>query len=226
MAVILGNLDLLQSFHKLDDAGLELVNHAMSASNRGSVLTKRLLAFSRQQLLSPRATNVIELINGMLELLARTLPENIDIVFKPEEGSWPTHIDPSQLENAILNLCVNSRDAMVDGGELSITTGNVAISDAEAGRLNLAPGDYIKVTVSDIGCGIPDDQQRLVFEPFFSTKEPGKGSGLGLSMVYGFVDQSGGAVTLDSKPGEGATFTLFLPKAATEQQPRKQEEHG
>ncbi len=211
LAVIIGNLDLLSIKAELSDEAQGLIEQAIGASQRGSMLTKRLLAFSRQQVLQPQRTNVTELLNGMIGLLERTFSENIDIKCEAPTQLWDAHIDPSQLENAVLNLCVNARDAMPNGGQLRIIAENRSVADAT--DLSLQPGDYVRISVIDNGCGIAEDVQKLVFEPFFSTKEAGKGSGLGLSMVYGFVEQSGGAVLLDSKLGDGSRFDIYLPRS-------------
>ena len=217
LAVILGNLDLLGISDTLDERSRQLIEQALAATQRGAALTKRLLAFSRRQLLEPRAVDVNQLIDSMLELLQHAVPENIDMQFERGQSIWLTHVDGAQLENAILNLCVNARDAMLSGGQLTVSTANVVV-DAEAGeRLSASQGEYVGVSVSDTGSGISPDVAKQIFEPFFTTKEVGKGSGLGLSMVYGFVNQSGGAIDLHSEIGEGTRITLLLPRATDAQ---------
>ncbi|MDH3641934.1 MAG: PAS domain-containing protein [Gammaproteobacteria bacterium] len=218
LAVTLGNLDLLEYREDLDDDARQLISNALNATNRGAVLTQRLLAFSRQQLLEPRPTDANHLINGMLNLLNRTLPETIDVAFEPAEGLWATHVDPSQLESAILNLCVNARDAMTDGGTLAISTHNTVVSADEAERLGIPAGDYVELSVADTGSGISEELRSRIFEPFFTTKEVGAGSGLGLSMVLGFVGQSGGTVQVDGGPGKGTRMSLLLPRSSLEQE--------
>jgi len=218
LAVILGNLDLL-SQQPLTEQAEALIDQAVTASQRGADLIKRLLAFSRRQLLEPRATDVNALVEGMLQLLARAIPENIEIVFEPARPLWPTHVDPGQLEAALLNLCVNARDAMPSGGGLRITTRNLTVDDQEAAALVVLPGDYVETCVTDTGPGIESEYLRRIFEPFFTTKEPGKGSGLGLSMVYGFVSQSNGAVEVHSDVGQGTCMRLLLPRATAEELP-------
>ncbi len=214
LAVVLGNLDLLAHKGTLEADSSRLVEQALAATQRGADLTRRLLAFSRRQLLEPRATDVNMLVTDMLDMLKRTFPEHITIAFEGTTGLWSTLVDPAQLENALLNLCVNARDAMPNGGHLRIATDNVILEPAEAASLEVPPGDYVSASVRDTGTGIDPDVAKMVFEPFFTTKEVGKGSGLGLSMVYGFVNQSGGAIEVDSTPDEGSCITLLLPRTA------------
>ncbi len=213
LAVILGNLDLLADNSALDARARDLIENAISATQRGATLTQRLLAFSRRQLLKPRAVDINELIGGMLDLLKHVIPENISIDFQAGDELWLTNVDAAQLENAILNLCVNARDAMPNGGTLDISTTNLALEAGNADRLELDAGDYVAINVTDTGTGIAADVAEKIFEPFFTTKETGKGSGLGLSMVYGFVNQSGGAIDLDTVPGRGTRIQLLLPRA-------------
>ncbi len=225
LAIVLGNLDLIEQTSDLNGGALEYLHNAMSATERGAILTKRLLAFSRQQLLEPSVTDVNELVAGMLGLLARTLPESIDISIKPAQDLRLTNVDPSQLEHAILNLCVNARDSMPNGGKLRIATRNVSLDKAHAVKLNLLPGDYVELSVQDTGSGISKELQNAIFEPFFTTKEVGKGSGLGLSMVIGFVEQSGGGIELESTLDEGTRFDLLLPATDRAGRVEKQEQH-
>jgi PAS domain S-box-containing protein len=222
LAVVIGNLDLLSIRSDLDDSAHELIQQAMGASQRGSMLTKRLLAFSRQQVLQPQNTDIAVLLDGMMGLLERTFAENISITCDLATDLWRTHIDPSQLENAVLNLCVNARDAMPDGGQIVISGDNQILQTAQASELGLVPGEYVRISVTDTGCGIADEVQKLVFEPFFTTKDAGEGSGLGLSMVYGFVEQSGGILHLTSALGSGSRFDLYFPRSADESPTDKQ----
>jgi CheY-like chemotaxis protein len=183
------------------------------ASQRGAELTSRLLAFSRQQPLNPRAVNIGELCMGMTELLHRTLGETIEIDLRREDPS-PALADPGQLENALLNLALNARDAMRGAGMLTIEIGDVTLTKADMERHpDGQPGDYVMLKVTDTGLGMVPDVIEHVFEPFFTTKEVGAGSGLGLSMVYGFAQQSGGHVTIESEEGQGTTVALYLPQA-------------
>ena len=207
LAVVLGNLQLLERSIERDERAERRVRAALDATKRGAELTGRLLAFSRQQTLSPKVIDLNALIDGMKTLLRRTLGETIELAVERDAELWPTRVDPSQVETAILNLAINARDAMPDGGALRVETRN-APPDADG-----PPGDYVVIAVSDTGVGIPEDLLHDVFRPFFTTKEVGKGSGLGLSMVYGFVKQSGGHIRTDSASGRGTTIEIWLPRA-------------
>ncbi|WP_342154640.1 PAS domain S-box protein [Methylorubrum sp. SB2] len=188
------------------------VTAAQGATKRAAALTHRLLAFSRQQTLDPKATNVNNLIAGMLDLIQRTVGPSVAVEHVGAVGLWPALVDPSQLENALLNLCINARDAMPAGGRITIETGNRWI-DREAGqRQDMPEGEYLALSVSDTGTGMPPEVIARVFEPFFTTKPLGQGTGLGLSMIYGFAKQSGGQVRIHSKEGEGTTVSIFLPR--------------
>jgi CheY-like chemotaxis protein len=181
---------------------------------RGAELTRRLLAFSRRQDLRPERVEINALVAGLAALLGRTLGENITIETNLGSAMGHVAVDPGQLENALLNLSVNARDAMPDGGRLTITTESAELdADYVASHPEAAPGIYDMIAVTDTGCGMSRDVAARAFEPFFTTKEVGKGSGLGLSMVYGFVRQSGGHVTLYSEPGLGTTIRIYLPRA-------------
>lgn len=214
LGVILGNLQLLERPLRSDEKLHRKVKTATRAAMRGADLTRRLLAFSRRQMLEPKVVDLHRLVDNLDELIRRTLGEGIDIITEFPETLWPTMVDPSQMETAILNLAINARDAMVGGGSLRIVAGN-AVMDAERCRDigGLVPGDYVTVSVMDSGCGMTEEIVRQVFEPFFTTKEVGKGSGLGLSMVYGFAEQSGGGVTVESELNMGTSVTIYLPRA-------------
>ncbi|MDB5687766.1 MAG: histidine kinase, partial [Rhizorhabdus sp.] len=180
-------------------------------------LTARLLAFSRQQPLAPVAIDANKLVSGMSDLLRRTLGEQISVETVLSGGLWRTFADSSQLENAVLNLAVNARDAIVaaghEGGRLTIETNNAHLDDEYArARSEVAPGQYVLICVSDTGSGMSPEVAERAFDPFFTTKEVGKGTGLGLSQVFGFVKQSGGHVAIYSEPGEGTTVKLYLPR--------------
>ena len=184
------------------------------AAARGAELTSQLLSFARKQALQPRVVDVNELVLSSARLLHPTLGENIEIQTKLDVGAYPAMIDPSQLTTAILNLAVNARDAMPDGGKLTLETANIVLDEEyAAANREVTPGPYVMVVVSDTGSGIPLDIQDKVFEPFFSTKDVGKGTGLGLSMVYGFIKQSGGHVKIYSEQGIGTAIRLYLPQA-------------
>ncbi len=208
-----GNLELLSEALAAGESNVgEFVEQAQKAVLRGAELTRRLLAFARLQPLRAACVDLNQLIAELVPMLRRTLSENIQIGTALAEGLWPVTVDRSQMENALLNLAVNARDAMPDGGRLTITTANLFVArDSLSG---LGPGDYVRVSVIDTGGGMPADVAERAFEPFFTTKETGKGTGLGLSMVYGFARQSGGHATLDSVLGQGTTVSLYLPRAA------------
>ena len=213
LAVILANLEMVAEMSGDSDDIRECAEIAMEATDRGASLTQRLLAFSRKQELRPEALNPRTLVENMLQLLRRTLGEIVDIQLTGGSESWLVKADPSQLENALLNLAINARDAMPGGGKLTIDTSNMQIDDDFSfAKTEIAPGDYVVVTVSDTGKGMPPEIVDHVFEPFFTTKDVGEGSGLGLSMVYGFVMQSGGNIHIYSEQGLGTTIQIYLPR--------------
>jgi PAS domain S-box-containing protein len=211
LAVILGNAELLQDELVTDKPGLIAI---IRATGRGADLTQRLLAFSRKQVLSPEIINANNLIAGITAMLHRTLEEHIDIENVAAADLWNCDADPAQLENALVNLAINARDAMPDGGKLTIETANARLDDDyAAAQADVKPGQYVMIAVTDTGSGMPPEVREQVFEPFFTTKKVGAGSGLGLSMVYGIVKQSGGNVTIYSEEGEGTTIKLYLPRS-------------
>ena len=185
---------------------------AQGAAKRAAALTHRLLAFSRRQTLDPRPTDVNRLVIDMEELIRRTVGPQITLEVVTAAGLWPALIDPSQLESALLNLCINARDAMPNGGRITIETANKWLDDRAAEERDLPPGQYLSVCVTDTGTGMTPDVIARAFEPFFTTKPIGQGTGLGLSMVYGFVRQSGGQVRIYSEVGSGTTMCLYLPR--------------
>jgi len=190
---------------------------ALASSGRAAALTQRLLAFARRQTLDPKRTDVNELIGGMAELFGRTVGPAIEIKSKLNAKLWATLCDPNQLENALLNLVINAHDAMPDGGQLVIETANIVVPDRrdapkDMPLLNVPPGDYVVLSVTDTGVGMTPEVMGRAFDPFFTTKPLGQGTGLGLSMIHGFVQQSGGYVNLDSKPGQGTQVTIYLPR--------------
>jgi signal transduction histidine kinase/ActR/RegA family two-component response regulator len=188
------------------------------AGEQAAALTRQLLAFSRKQLLEPRVLDLNSLIREIEKLLQRVIGESIRITIEAGDAEARVRADPSQLEQVLLNLAVNARDAMPGGGTLRIATRKVALTPAEinARALDVAPGDYIALVVSDSGSGMDEETRSRIFEPFFTTKGPGKGTGLGLATVYGIVKQSGGGITVDSAPGQGCTFSIFLPATTSE----------
>jgi signal transduction histidine kinase len=218
LQVIMGNLEVLQR-RKLvaDDNATRMIAAARRGAERAATLTQRLLAFARRQPLAPKSIDVNKLVNGMSELLHRTLGESIRIETVQAGGIWRVHADANQLENALLNLAVNARDAMESGGKLTIETANVHLDDAYADANEIRSGQYVMIAVSDTGTGMADDVAAKAFEPFFTTKDVGKGSGLGLSQVYGFIKQSGGHAKIYSEPGQGTTIKLYLPRLAQEE---------
>jgi PAS domain S-box-containing protein len=185
---------------------------AMSASKRAAALTHRLLAFSRRQTLAPQATDVNAMIGGMLDMIRRTTGPSVRVEATYLDGLWPTLVDQSQLENALLNLCINARDAMPNGGHITIETSNQTLDRAAARERDLASGDYLLMRVTDTGVGMPPDVIAKAFDPFFTTKPIGQGTGLGLSMIYGFAKQSGGQVRIDSRVGHGTVVQVYLPR--------------
>jgi PAS domain S-box-containing protein len=215
LGVIIGNLDLLGRLTKTDPMAEELRGEAAHAALRGADLTRRLLAFARRQPLKPETTSVNELIDGLAKLLRRMLGEHVALSLHLGAELWPVVVDPAQLEATLTNLATNARDAMPKGGSLDIVTRNVSIDASYAAQhAEVTQGDYVLIEVSDTGTGIPRELLGQIFEPFFTTKETGKGSGLGLSMVYGFIRQSGGSVSVYSEPELGTTFRVYLPREA------------
>ena len=215
LSVVIGGLELAQ--RRLATGGAKAGKHleqAMEGANRAAALTKRLLAFARSEPLLPSAVNPNDLLRGMSDLIERTIGDPITVAFEPGSDIWPIFVDPYQLENAVLNLAVNARDAMPEGGTLSIATANVMLSDGEIEGVNA--GAHIRLSVGDTGTGMTRDVLDRAFEPFFTTKPTGKGTGLGLSQIFGFVRQSRGAVTVDSDIGSGTTVSIYLPRSATE----------
>ncbi len=215
LTVILGNAEQLAEELKGQPALAPLAQMIGGAAQRGAELTQRLLAFAGRQALEPESVDTNCLIASMDGLLRRALGEHIEIEVTGGDGLWPALVDPAQLENALLNLCLNARDAMQPaGGRLTILTANTHLDSEQAlQQAGAAPGDYVQVAVSDTGGGIGPEQLEHVFEPFYTTKEPGKGTGLGLSMVYGFIKQSRGYITLHSQLGRGTTVAMYLPRA-------------
>ncbi|KPA87750.1 hybrid sensor histidine kinase/response regulator [Pseudomonas asplenii] len=220
---ISGSLEMLQS--RIDQGRVEqldrYINAALIAARRATALTHRLLAFSRRQTLDSRATNVNLLIREMEDLIRRTVGPSIQLESKLSERLWTTLVDQNQLENSLLNLCINARDAMPEGGHLSIETANITLNSASALALELPPGGYVYLGVADNGCGMSADILGKVFEPFFTTKPLGSGTGLGLSMVYGFALQSGGQVRISSQLGSGTQVRLYLPRHFAETEERE-----
>ncbi|WP_236044304.1 ATP-binding protein, partial [Methylobacterium ajmalii] len=214
LAGISGSLELMQA--RLQQGRLKEVDRyvaaAQDATRRAAALTHRLLAFSRRQTLDPRPTDVNRLVAGMEELIRRTVGPAIEIAVSGPADLWTVLVDPPQLENALLNLCINARDAMPDGGRIGIETGHLSLDEAAARAHEMPPGDYLSLAVADTGTGMAPEVVRRAFDPFFTTKPIGQGTGLGLSMIYGFTQQSGGQVRIASEVGRGTAVTLLLPR--------------
>ncbi len=215
LTVITGNLELLDM--RLDGAEeRDLVRRADEAARMGARLTGRLLTFSRRRSLQPTVLNLNDTTVGMTELLRRSLGETVSVITELAPDLWNTRLDASEIENAILNLAINARDAMPAGGRILIETSNETLAQHDLTRIpDLVPGDYVKLSVSDNGSGMPPEVVARAFEPFFTTKETGRGTGLGLSTIYGFVKQSGGHATISSEVGRGTIVSLYLPKDAS-----------
>jgi signal transduction histidine kinase/CheY-like chemotaxis protein len=214
LTVILGGLDTIRRSVPGDEIRVKrALEMASIGAQRAVGLTSRLLAFSRQQPLSPKPLELNPLVRDMTELLHGTLGEQIELEHVLAPRLWPTEVDQNQLESAILNLAVNARDAMPNGGKLTIETSNTALDESySATDAEVVPGQYVAIAISDTGAGMSKETLSRVFEPFFTTKEVGRGTGLGLSMVYGFVKQSGGHITIYSEPGQGTTVKLYFPR--------------
>jgi CheY-like chemotaxis protein len=213
LAVVVGGLDLAR--RKLSGPRREVefqLDNALEGATRAAALTRRLLAFARAEPLLPVAAAPAELIETMLDLVDRSIGERIVVRTRFPEEVWHVRVDTNQLENAILNLAVNARDAMDGEGQLAITVENETLASDEVAEL--PAGDYVRISVSDTGAGIAPENLDRVFEPFFTTKPVGKGTGLGLSQIFGFARQSGGGVTIESKLGVGTTVSLYLPRSA------------
>jgi PAS domain S-box-containing protein len=218
LTVIIGHLDLLQQELPATSEYLELVEPAFHAAQRGADLTGRLLAFARRQMLYPRRVDLNASIKQMLPLLTRTIGEHISIYPLMPNTIWPTFVDPAQLENVLLNLFINARDAMPNGGAILLQIDNYLLLREETENLPEAEaGDYIQILVTDTGTGMPEEVSARAFEPFFTTKGQGRGTGLGLSMAYGFVRQSKGHISLHSELGLGTTIRILLPRDDNEQ---------
>jgi nitrogen-specific signal transduction histidine kinase/ActR/RegA family two-component response regulator len=214
LAVIISALQLAQRRLARGDTDIaRFTDAAMDAARRAATLTSRLLAFARRQPLQPVVLDANRVVGGMSELLRRTLGEQIEFETVLAGGVWRVNADVSELENALVNVCVNARDAMSGGGKLTIETGNAFLDEAYArANIDVAAGQYVMIAVTDTGSGMPPEVRAKVFEPFYTTKEVGKGTGLGLSHVHGFLKQSGGHVAIYSEVGHGTTVKLYLPR--------------
>lgn len=214
LTVVMGNLASLREARPNDTVAAEFIDPALQAASRGAELIRRLLTLSRQHPLSPRVLDLNHLVQDMSRLIRRSVPESIAIRIDCCESGPCTRVDPHQLENALLNLVLNARDAMPEGGTLQISTRHEWLDATQAARLDVSPGPYVRLSVEDNGSGMDADTLERVFEPFFTTKGIGFGSGLGLAMVQGFLRQSGGAIHMESQPGHGTRASLYLPGSA------------
>ena len=216
LAVVVGGIDLAR--RRLNGPKREVLNHlnnAMEGATRAAALTRRLLSFARSEPLLPERVDSSELVSGMSDLLDRTLGERVHVEVDLAPDVWPTYVDPHQLENAIVNLAVNARDAMEGEGLMRITANNVVLAANEVG--DVRPGEYVRISVTDTGCGMTPEVMERAFEPFFTTKPVGKGTGLGLSQIFGFAHESGGEVGIESQVGKGTTVSIYLPRTAAEE---------
>jgi nitrogen-specific signal transduction histidine kinase/CheY-like chemotaxis protein len=212
LAVVVGGIDLAR--RRLNGPRREVMTHltnAMEGATRAAALTRRLLSFARSEPLLPERVESAALVGGMSDLLDRTLGERIQVEIDLAPDTWPIYVDPHQLENAIVNLAVNARDAMDGTGLMRISTANVRLQANEVG--DVQPGEYVRISVTDTGCGMSPEVLERAFEPFFTTKPVGKGTGLGLSQIFGFAHQSGGEVGIDSQLGRGTTVSIYLPRS-------------
>jgi signal transduction histidine kinase len=214
LTAILGSLELAVGRNGGDARLQRLLENATMAAERGTTLTQRLLSFSRQRDLALRSVEANVLIREMQDLILRSIGSGIEVREELADGLWPAHVDPDQLELAVLNLCINARDAMEEVGALTLLTQNLVVAPDDTG--DLAPGEYVSIAVRDTGPGIPPEVIARVFEPFFTTKPVGKGTGLGLSMVYGLAQQAGGVARVFCPEGGGTVVEIVVPRAREE----------
>ena len=219
LASIILNMDLLQDRFRYDADAMETIDAVRRAAEHGATLTSQMLAVGRRQFLRPSRLRLHEVVNGMSHLVRRAVGDAIDVRVEIPPGLWPLHADRSQLEAALLNLVLNAGHAMPHGGALVISARNDHVDEPNSVQPGIAAGDYVTIAISDTGVGMDADTAARAFEPFFTTRDVGQGSGLGLSQVYGFAQQSGGQASIDSMPGRGTTVTLRLPRAAAEAEP-------
>ena len=213
LTAIFGYSDLLIEQFTDDDPRRADVQEIRRAAERAAGLTRQLLAFSRKQMMQPRVLDLNEVIANLEKLLTRLIGEDVTLTIRKQDDLWLVRADPSQMEQVLMNLAANARDAMPEGGRLTVETANVALeAPGNSNRPGLQPGAYVTMTVTDTGTGVPESIRSLMFEPFFTTKEQGKGTGLGLATVYGIVKQTGGSVYVDSEEGAGTRFVVYLPR--------------
>jgi two-component system cell cycle sensor histidine kinase/response regulator CckA len=212
LTVIGGYLEMLRSEQLTANAD-RMLGRIKQAAERATALTQRLLAFSRNQMLQPVAIDPGKMIADMSDMIRRLVGEDVQVVLRSAENIWPVMIDPNQTEQVLFNLAANARDAMPDGGRLTISAENRTVKNADESPYHVPPGDYVFIEVADTGCGMSEETRARAFEPFFTTKGPEQGTGLGLAMAYGFITQSHGHIYIDSKVGRGTRFLIYLPRA-------------
>jgi PAS domain S-box-containing protein len=217
MTAVIGYSTMLMKELDPKDSIYEDLGEIKKAADRAAALTRQLLAFSRKQLLQPTVLNLNGIVTDISKMLERLIGDHIELVKELDRSLWMIEVDPGQIEQVLVNLAVNARDAMPEGGRLTINTINVELAGAYCRHLGIAPGEYIMLTVSDTGCGMSEEIQKRIFEPFFTTKEVGKGTGLGLSTVHGIIKQSDGEIEVQSTIGEGTTFRLYFPRTTLKQ---------
>jgi two-component system sensor histidine kinase EvgS len=211
LGIILGHTEMMLEKMKPWDPDYTNMEEVYKATCRSSDLTRQLLAFARKQAAEPKVLDLNDTVDGMLKMLRRLIGEGINIVWRPEKNIWPIKIDPAQLDQIMANLCVNARDAISGVGKVTIETDNIIFDQAYCSKhLGFKPGRYVKLVVSDDGCGMDKKTMAKVFEPFFTTKETGKGTGLGLSTVYGIIKQNKGFINVYSEPGHGTSFKIYF----------------
>ena len=214
LTVVLMNLDVMREDRAIMQKFARRIDLMTAAAQKGSSLVKQLLAYARKQPLEPEVVCLGDLVPGLLDLVKRAIGEDIDVTVDFAEEIWPTILDPAQFESAVLNLALNARDAMPEGGSLAVGLANVSIADSALAGDEMPFGDYVVFSLSDTGCGMAPAIAARAFDPFFTTKDEGQGTGLGLSMVYGFVKQTGGEIKIASEIGKGTTIRLFFPKCS------------
>jgi signal transduction histidine kinase len=212
LAAIFGYSDLLLEQFTDEDPRRADIQEIRRSAERAAALTRQLLAFSRKQIMQPRVLNLNDVVSGLQRLLARLVGEDVTLAVHRHKDLWAVRADPGQMEQVLMNLAANARDAMPEGGRLSIETDNVEVQADQPDRPGLKPGAYVILTVADDGSGVAEEVREHMFEPFFTTKDQGKGTGLGLATVYGIVKQSGGSVYVESEEGSGTRFVIYLPR--------------
>jgi two-component system, cell cycle sensor histidine kinase and response regulator CckA len=224
LGVIIGQVDLALDEVASNQPFFNNLEEIRKAARRSADITRQLLAFARKQIIAPKVLDLNETVEGILKLLRRLIGEDIDLAWLPRAGLWPVKVDPSQIDQILANLCVNARDAISDVGKITIETGNSTLDEAYClGQAGLMPGEYVSISVSDNGSGIDKETLPYIFEPFFTTKGVGEGTGLGLATVYGAVKQNNGFIRAHSKPDQGTTFTIYLPRYQGEAEQMQQE---